>query len=205
MRTMPLMLALSLAAPLAAQDMAAAKPAEKKAAAKAAPKKMDATVGQAMDGTYQWVVNEFMGAAEAMPEDKYGFAPTNGEFKGVKTFAQQVKHVSAINYFLGSIILGEKPPVELGNPEMGPDNLKTKAEILKFMKESFAYSTKAIRSLTVANATKEVKNPFMEGNLTLIGIANLISFHGMDHYGQMVEYLRMNGIIPPASRPQPKK
>lgn len=204
MRTTSLMLALALAAPLAAQDMAA-KPAEKKAAAKPAPKKMDATVGQGMDGTYQWVVKEFMDAAEAMPEDKFDFAPTAGEFKGVKTFAQQVKHVSAINYFLGSLILGEKPPVELGNPELGPDNVKTKAEILKFMKDSFAYSTKAIRSLTAANATKEIKNPFMDGNLALIGVANLLSFHGMDHYGQMVEYLRMNGIIPPASRPQPKK
>lgn len=202
MRTMPLMLALALAAPLAAQEMAA-KPAEQ-AAAKPAPK-TEATVGTAFNSTYQWVAGQFMGAADAMPEDKFDFAPTQGEFKGVKTYAQQVKHVSAINYFLGSILLGEKPPVDIGDPEMGPADLKTKAEILKFMKESFAYSSKALKSLTAANATKEVKNPFMDGMLTLAGIANLISFHGMDHYGQMVVYLRMNGIIPPASRPQPKK
>lgn len=200
MRPMPLMLALALAAPLAAQEMAAQPAAKAKPAAKA-----EATVGTAFNGTYQWVVGQFMGAAEAMPEDKFGYAPKDGEFKGVKTFAEQVKHVAAVNYMLGALILGEKPPVDLGEPEVGPASIKSKAEILKFMKESFAYASKAIASLTAASATKEVKNPFMEGNLTLAGIANIISFHGMDHYGQMAVYLRMNGIVPPASRPQPKK
>jgi uncharacterized damage-inducible protein DinB len=204
MRTMPLMLALALAAPLAAQEMAAKPDVKAKPAAKPAAKP-DATVGTAFNGTYQWVVGQFMGAAEAMPEDTFGFAPSTGEFKGVKTFAEQVKHVAAVNYMLGALILGEKPPVDLGEPEVGPASIKSKAEILKFAKESFAYASKAIASLTAASATREVKNPFMEGNLTLAGIANIISFHGMDHYGQMAVYLRMNGIVPPASRPQPKK
>ena len=159
------------------------------------------TVGVAMDGTYQWVSAQFSGAAEAMPESKYDWAPTQGEFKGVKTFAQEVKHVAAVNFFLASAILGEKPPMEVGNPEMGPDSLKTKAEIVKYMKDSFAYAHKALQSITAQNGTRAVKNPFGAGpDLTPIGMATLLAFHGMDHYGQMVEYLRMNGIVPPASR-----
>ena len=193
MRTTALLLTLGLS--LVAQTPAA-KPAPKPAAEPAA----EPTVGAALDGTFQWVPGQFIPAAEAMPEDKYDWAPTQGEFKGVKTFAQQVKHVAAINYFLGAAILGEKSPVEVGNPEMGPDNLKTKAEIMNFLKGSFEYAHKAIKSITPQNGTKPVKNPFGEGNLTRLGLSTLLAFHGMDHYGQMAVYLRMNGIIPPASR-----
>jgi uncharacterized damage-inducible protein DinB len=189
--------ALLLALPLGAQA-----PAPKAAAPAMAA---EPTVGAAMDGTYQWVPAQFIGAAEAMPEDKYDFAPTQGEFKGVKTFAQQVKHVSAVNFLIGAQILGEKPPAEVGNPEMGPDSLKTKAEIVQYMKDSFTYARKAIQSITAQNGNRAVKNPFGPGpDVTPIGMATLLAFHGMDHYGQMVEYLRMNGIVPPASRPKPK-
>ena len=185
-------LALLLALPLTAQA-----PAPKAAPAPAA----EPTVGAAMDGTYQWVPAQFIGAAEAMPEDKFNWTPSQGEFKGVKTFAQQVKHVSAVNFLIGATILGEKPPAEVGKPEMGPDSLKTKAEIVTYMKDSFAYARKAIQSITAQNGGRSVKNPFGQGpDMTPIGMATLMSFHGMDHYGQMVEYLRMNGIVPPASR-----
>jgi len=187
------LLALLLALPLTAQAPAPQAPAPAPVA--------EPTVGVAMDGTYQWVVGQFISAAEAMPEDKFAFAPTQGEFKGVKTFAQQVKHVSAVNFALGAVLLGEKPPAEIGNPEMGPDSLKTKAEIVKYMKDSFAYARKAIQGITAQNGSRTVKNPFGQGpDMTPIGIATLLSFHGMDHYGQMVAYLRMNGIVPPASR-----
>jgi uncharacterized damage-inducible protein DinB len=168
-------------------------------AAKPAPAP-EPTVGAALDGTYQWVPGQFIGAAEAMPEEKYDWAPTQGEFKGVKTFAQQIKHVAAVNFLVGATILGEKPPAEVGNPEMGPDGLKTKAEIVKYLKDSFAYARKAIQSITAQSGTKAVKSPFGEGTMTPLGMTNLLAFHGMDHYGQMVVYLRMNGIIPPASR-----
>ncbi|HJV89465.1 MAG TPA: DinB family protein [Holophagaceae bacterium] len=192
MRTLPLALLLAC-------GLAASAQAPKPATPAALP-----TVGEAMDATYQWVSGQFIPAAEAMPEEKFEFAPTNGEFKGVKTFAQQIKHVAAVNFFIGSQILGEKPPVEVGDPEMGPANLKTKAEIVKFLKESFDYAHKAIRSITAQNGSRALKFPFGEGpSMTPIGEATLLAFHGMDHYGQMVEYLRMNGIIPPASRPRP--
>jgi len=188
-------LSLLLALPLMAQA-----PAPKALAPAAEP-----TVGVAMDGTYQWVPMQFIGAAEAMPEDKFDWAPTQGEYKGVKTFAQEVKHVAAVNFAFGAMILGEKPPVDMASIEMGPANLKTKAEIVQYMKDSFAYARKAIQSITAQNGSRAMKNPFGQGpDFTPIGMATLLSFHGMDHYGQMVEYLRMNGIVPPASRPKPK-
>jgi hypothetical protein len=123
----------------------------------------------------------------------------------VKTFAQQVKHVAAVNFAFGAMILGEKSQVDMANIEMGPDNLKTKAEIVNYLKDSFAYARKAIQSITAQNGTRSIKNPFGPGpDFTPLGLATLLSFHGMDHYGQMAEYLRMNGIVPPASRPKPK-
>jgi uncharacterized damage-inducible protein DinB len=172
------------------------------APAKAPAPVKESTPGQAVDATFAWVEGQFIPAAEAMPEEKFNFAPTEGEFKGVKTYAQQVKHIAAINYFIGGKILGEKPPAEIGNPEQGPDNLKTKAEILAYLKNSFSYARKAISSITAKNGTTSMPAPFGGGTTTPLGLATLLAFHGMDHYGQMVVYLRMNGIVPPASRKQ---
>ena len=154
---------------------------------------------QILDGGVKSIESEFVPAAEAMPEDKYAFAPTNGEFKGVRTFGQQVKHVAAVNYMVAAAILGEKPPVELGG-ENGPDSIKTKADIVKFAKDSFAYAHKAVATITSENATGQIKSPFGDGKVTRLGMATVFAWHGFDHYGQIVEYLRMNGIVPPASR-----
>src|SRR5579862_2935514 len=92
------------------------------------------TVSEIMDKALNPAEGEIVPAADAMPEDKYSFAPTGGEFKGVRTFAQQVKHVAAVNYMIGASILEEKPPVELGG-ENGPDSVKTKADAVKFLKD----------------------------------------------------------------------
>jgi uncharacterized damage-inducible protein DinB len=156
------------------------------------------TITQILDGGVKTIESEFVPAAEAMPEDKYSFAPSNGEFKGVRTFAQQIKHVAAVNYLVAAAILGEKLPVEGG--ENGPDSVKSKADIVKFAKDSFVYAHKAVATITAANATADIKSPFGEGKVTRMGMATVFAWHGFDHYGQMVEYLRMNGIIPPASR-----
>jgi len=150
------------------------------------------------------VEKEFVSAAEAMPEDKYDFAPTNGEFKGVRNFAQQVKHVAAVNYLVFSDMLGEKPPMDIGG-ENGPDSIKSKADIMKFLRDSFALGHRAYGDITPQNEVAPVKNPFGGKNpSTRLGLASLIIGHCFDHYGQMVEYLRINGIVPPASRPQQK-
>src|SRR5262249_11432243 len=157
------------------------------------------TIAQVLDRSISNVEGEFVPAAEAMPEDKYAFAPSGGEFTGVRTFAQQVKHVAAVNYMVGAAILGEKPPVELGG-ENGPDSVKSKADIMKFLKESFAYAHKATASVTEANLIEAIKSPFGNGETTRLSMVTIFSAHAFDHYGQMVEYLRMNSIIPPASR-----
>jgi len=157
------------------------------------------TITQVLDSGVKLIESELIPAAEAMPEDKYSFAPTSGEFKGVRTFGQQVKHVAAVNYLVAAAILGEKPPVDTGG-ENGPDSVKSKADIVKFAKDSFAYAHKAVATINSENATGEVASPFDNGKATRAGLAAVFSWHGFDHYGQMVEYLRMNGIVPPASR-----
>jgi uncharacterized damage-inducible protein DinB len=159
------------------------------------------TPASVLDRGLSGVEQEFVSAAEAMPENQYNYAPTQGNFKGVRTFAQQVKHVAAVNYLVFGSILGEKPPVDTGN-ENGPDTVKSKADIVKFLKDSFAYGHKAVGSITEANLVESIKNPFGEGQATRLGMATLIIGHCFDHYGQMVEYLRSNSIVPPASRGQ---
>lgn len=160
------------------------------------------TPGDALNSVLSIGKGEFMAAADAMPEEKYSFAPTSGEFKGVRTFALEVKHVAAVNYIFGSAILQEKPPVDVGG-ENGPDSVKTKAEILKFASDSFDYLQKALASVTSKNELDVVDSFF--GKVPRLSIASFSVAHPMDHYGQMVEYLRANGIVPPASRPQPAK
>ena len=170
------------------------------AAAQAAkPKEEHRTITQLLDRSVSNMEREFVPAAEAMPEDRFGFAPTNGEFKGVRTFAQQVKHVAAVNYLLAAAMLEEKPPVDVGE-ESGPATVTTKADILKYLKESFEYAHKAIATINEKNVTDTVKSPFGEGTVSRLGLATMVTAHGFDHYGQMVVYLRMNGIVPPASR-----
>jgi hypothetical protein len=157
------------------------------------------TVTQVLNQTVSNMEHEFIPAAEAMPEDKFGFAPTNGEFKGVRTFAQQIKHVAAVNYELGAAILEEKPPTDIGD-ESGPASITTKADIIKYLNDSFAYVHKALQTINEKNLVETVKSPFGEGKVSRLGLATSVAWHGFDHYGQMVEYLRMNGIVPPASR-----
>ena len=164
---------------------------DKKAAPKTAALELDAGVSS--------VESEFVPAAEAMPEDKYSFAPSTGEFKGVRTFAAQVKHVAAVNYMVAAAILGEKPPVDTGG-ENGPDSAKSKAAIVQFLKDSFAYAHKAVASINEKNLLEPIKGPFGDEPATRLGLATVFSWHSFDHYGQMAEYLRMNGIVPPASR-----
>jgi uncharacterized damage-inducible protein DinB len=112
-----------------------------------------------------------------------------------------VKHVAASNYGMASAILQERPPVDLGSGD-GPDSLTGKAAILNFLQDSFAYLHKAVQSINEKNATQQVPNPEGQGTVPKLDIATRQLWHDMDHYGQMVVYLRMNGMIPPASRPR---
>jgi uncharacterized damage-inducible protein DinB len=158
------------------------------------------TPGAALDATYTGAERVFTSAAEAMPDDKFTFAPTQGEFKGVRNYAQQIKHIAATNYLLASAILGEKPPAETGG-EDGPESIKTKQDVIKYLRDSLAYGHKALNSITDKNAVTPIKSPFGgDRPTTRLQLGAISIAHLWDHYGQMVVYLRMNGIIPPASR-----
>jgi len=158
------------------------------------------TIASTIDRQISAIEKQVVDAAEAMPEDKFNFSPENlnipgGEYKGVRTFAVQVKHVAASNYFIWSPLTGEKLPEGLKDGN-GPENLKTKADIIRFLRDSFALGHKAAATLTTENmlqTPEKSKSPRLY--LATFGVA-----HAYDHYGQMVEYLRMNGIVPPASR-----
>lgn len=142
---------------------------------------------------------EIVAAAEAMPADKYNFAPPDrdGNFAGVRTFAQQVKHLAVSNYSYGAAILGEKPPVASGANENGPADMTSKDAIVKLLSDSFTYAVNAVNSIRPDEALKPAR-PGARGSSRL-AVAAGIAPHAMDHYGQMVEYLRMNGLTPPAS------
>src|ERR1051326_1917830 len=158
---------------------------------------------QIIEFILNWQETRGMALAEAMPAEKYAFAPTNGEFKAVRTFAQQLVHIASDNYSLGSGILGEKPPANVGDGENGDTSLHTKAEVLPYLKQSFAYMHRAAAAIDDANApiATPAISPWPTGTATRLGVAVEDTVHTWDHYGQLVEYLRMNGIAPPHQPP----
>jgi DinB superfamily len=159
------------------------------------------TFAMVLDHSLTNVEHEVVPAADAMPENKFNFAPTQGEFKGVRTFAQEVKHIATANYALGAGILAEKPPLDLES-ENGPAKITSKADVMQYLKDSFTYLHKALNSIDENNVLGQVPSPFGPNKVSRLGLAIGAIAHPNDHYGQMVEYLRMNNIIPPASRPQ---
>jgi hypothetical protein len=157
------------------------------------------TVSQALDSWITIAENEVVGAADAMPEDKYSFAPTAGEFTGVRTFAQQVKHLAANNYRMAAYILGRMPaPTE--KSETGPETVQSKAQIMDYLKGSFAVLHQAMGAIHEGNMLKPMAAAPSPSQKTRLQLAEDAVAHSFNHYGQMVEYLRMNGIVPPASR-----
>jgi uncharacterized damage-inducible protein DinB len=148
------------------------------------------------------VQTQIVSAADAMPAVKYGFVPTDGEFKGVRTFGQQVKHLAATNHILAAAALGEEAPAGAGD-EMGPETVRTKAEILDYLNASFVHLGKAIDAIDDQNAAVKSSpiSPLKAAETTRLTLTVEALIHAFNHYGQMVEYLRMNGIVPPASRP----
>ena len=142
-------------------------------------------------------------AADAMPADKYGFAPppTGGEFANVRTFSKQVRHLAATNYILAAAALGQRPPADAGD-ETGPDSVVTKAQHVTYLRGSFDALERAARAIGDASIPvgSSPISPFQGGTATRVALVAEAMTHAYDHYGQMVVYLRMNGVIPPASR-----
>ena len=158
------------------------------------------TIASTVDREIDDIEQQILAVAEAMPESKFTFSPESlnipgSDYKGVRTFATEVKHIAASNYAIWSGLTGEKFPKDYMGGD-GPENLKSKAEIIQFLKDSFALGHRAAASLTTENMLHNVGN----GKSSHLRLAVFGVEHAFDHYGQMVEYLRMNGIVPPASR-----
>ena len=154
------------------------------------------TVSQVVDF---WVTNTeqlIVPAADAMPESKYAFAPSSGQFSGVRTFAEQVKHLAAANYQLAAATLGQEPPAGTDH-ETAPDTVKTKAQIMDYLEGSFTSLHRAAAAINENNMDDPISS---KGNRTRLLLLIDAVVHSSNHYGQMVEYLRMNNIVPPASR-----
>jgi uncharacterized damage-inducible protein DinB len=187
---------LSTAVPLALAQMSSSNTAAPAVGSLATP-------AAAFDSQLTLVEKSMMGAVKAMPADKFSFAPSASifvpgqttEFAKVRTFAQQATHVAEANYFFYNIVGGLKPDVDTKNIE----KLTSKDDVVAALAGSFAFAHKAIATLTAANAFEVIKSPEpgfqTRGTLASFGIS-----HCWDHYGQMVVYLRMNGLVPPASQ-----
>jgi hypothetical protein len=155
---------------------------------------------QAVDGLLSMLEFQVVGAAKAMPADKYGFAPAQSifapsqttQFDTVRTFAAQVTHLAQANYFFFGWS-GMKPDRDV----KAIGSITSKDEAVASLQASFVYAHKAIATITAENAFVAIKP--IDGFSTRVTIAAFAAAHGNDHYGQMVEYLRMNGIVPPAS------
>jgi hypothetical protein len=206
-----LSLVLMMCAGAFAQDAAAAPKtkAKKTAAPAAAPMAMKMDVTSVLERNLKGLENDIVPAADAMPEDKYNFKPTNdlikgSEFTGVKTYADQVKHIAVTNELIVACLNGQPQPVPDAESDLGPAKLTSKADIMQYLKDSFTHAHEAFAKINKANIDGQVRNPFGKGTRPRLGLLIIILGHTQDHYGQMVEYLRMNGIIPPASRPPAK-
>jgi len=174
----PLLLIL-LAVPLAAQT---AKPD---------------SVASSFAMTWRIVSTQFQSLAEAMPADKYAFKPTAGAFENARTFAEQVKHVACANYGFFKEIEGKEPPTNCA--QGGPSPATSKEELVAYLRESFEYATKMLATVDARNMLDRITGPYGAPN-TKLGVLTVAVWHASDHYGQLVEYARMCGVIPSGSR-----
>jgi hypothetical protein len=202
MRMFCLLAILSLSIGAFAQGGSAPAPAASPAPQAQASPAPPATFASLVDRQVSAYEKNVVDAAEAMPAEKFDFTPATlnipgAAYKDVRTFAQLVKHTATANYRLWTNVTGEKMPENIKGTN-GPDELKTKAEIIQFLKDSFAMGHRAAKTITPQNALEEIQ--WFRGTAPRLFVASGAVIHDADEYGQMVEYLRMNGIVPPASR-----
>jgi DinB family protein len=152
---------------------------------------------------------QFRSAAEVMPADKYGYRPAEGNYGGVypgygpkelRTFGEQVKHVACSNFAFAAELDGKRPPP--GCDTGGPSSAKTRDELVIYLRDSFKALEKSLGAITKENMFQAIEGPYAGPN-TRLGLATVCIWHVADHYGQLVLYMRLNGIVPPASRPKP--
>ncbi len=140
---------------------------------------------------------EFVSVAKTMPADKYDFSPASlalpgANFVKVRSFADQVKHVTQANYAIAALIAGAPEAVDVA----AIGKLKTKDEILAALAASFLAVHQSIATITPANQNDVVDDNGVAPDQTRESEAAWVAVHGYDHYGQLVEYLRLNGLTP---------
>jgi len=145
------------------------------------------------------VEHDLVSLARAMPADKYDFRLTMGKFDEVRTFGEQVKHAATMIFMTAAIVLQEQSPYGPGTDNNGPDLVQGKDQIVDYLARSIAYARTAMSSLTEANHLDPLNTRF--GSQSRIEVASGVAFHSYNHYGQMVVYARMCGIVPPSSVP----
>jgi len=143
-----------------------------------------------------------LAVAEVMPADKYDFVPTAGRFAGTRSFADQLKHIAADLYLDGGAILGDQLHGNVTREEEGDPNVHGKEQVIAYVRDAFAYMERATRGIDDANEL--VPRPayalYGPARSSRLRIAIMTIAHTDDHYGQLVEYLRMNGLVPPGSK-----
>ena len=179
-----LFLAAVLATPLRAQD--AKKPSAPKPAV---------SQSQAVLDAWNDIGRKLNAMAEDFPEDKYDYKPNPSE----RSFAEQLLHAAGANYFFINPAMGEKPPTE---EEPKRDKFKTKADVIGYVKKSFADGEAAIKVLGDKGMDKLVVDPFANQQVRIIDMAYGLMEHSGEHYGQLVVYYRVAGMVPPESRPK---
>jgi uncharacterized damage-inducible protein DinB len=133
--------------------------------------------------------------AEDFPEDKYDFKPTPAQ----RSFAEQLLHAAGANYYFINPVMGKQPPAE---EDVKRDKFKTKAEITAFVKKSFADGAAAIQSKGDKGLTSTIDDPFAHQKVRILDYAYGFIEHCGEHYGQLVGYYRLAGLVPPESRPK---
>jgi uncharacterized damage-inducible protein DinB len=147
---------------------------------------------------YAGIKNILLRSAEKMPEENYSFKPTDA----VRSYGQILGHVADAQYLFCSIALGEK------NPAPKIEQTKTsKADLIAALKDAFAYCDKAYDGMTDASAKQMVT--LFGGDTPKLGVLTVNNLHTVEHYGNLVTYMRLKNIVPPTSepgfQPQPKK
>ncbi|HXY52653.1 MAG TPA: DinB family protein [Terriglobales bacterium] len=147
---------------------------------------------------YGRVKDILLRSAEKVPEENYNFKPTDA----VRSFGQIVGHLADAQYLFCSIELGEK------NPTPKIEQSKTsKADLIAALKDAFAYCDKAYNGMTDASATQMVK--LFGNDAPKLDVLTVNNMHNMEHYGNLVTYMRLKNIVPPtselAAQPQPTK
>jgi hypothetical protein len=171
------------------------------APARAQQQEIPKTTAESIGGILSYTEDQFLSVAEAMPAEKYSYIPSapGGKFDGVRSFAEQVKHVACANFAFFNEIEGKTPPADC--EKGGPAPAKSKAELLQYLRDSFAYGNKVLATINAQNAMDRVEGRYGGPN-TKLGVAAIAVWHVADHYGQIVYYLRLNGIVPPPTQQQ---